>query len=475
MRWRSRPRARRSSARARSRRARATRRPSLRSSPSGPGWRWSKITVIKGDTDAVARGTGTYGSKSTQIGGVAAGQASEALVELAKQLAADELEANVDDMVLDLDAGRFHVAGAPEPALAWSELASRLQQDGRLGELSAEVDFEPSQPTFPFGAHIAIVEVDTETAAVTLRRMIAVDDAGTIINPIVADGQVHGGVAAGIAQALFEELRYDEEGNPQNANLVTYCVPAAPELPILRAHRDGDADADQSARRQGDRRVGHDRRDAGRAERGHRRAPALRGALHRDAGQRAAGVGGAAAGPGRLVVPGPLVASLGPERLSPPTGPAWLGGPAWSAAGLVGRLDWSCGRAGLAGRGGLRTPTGLAPEPAWSRGAACRCASARSRGWVLSCVPAWPRGSSSHDGPASRTPPACPRVWDALDEQACRDEMRTPVTVRAPGPIRVTRRTGGIASGSGAVSRDPVIVARPAPEWRWSARGWVLR
>jgi len=192
-----------------------------------------KITVVKGDTDIVARGTGTYGSKSTQIGGAAAGKASEVLVERAKELAANELEASVDDMVLDLDEGRFHVAGAPEPGLSWFELAFRLDQDDRLAELSAEADFEPAQPTFPFGAHLAVVEVDTETGSVHLRRMIAVDDAGTIINPLIAEGQVHGGVAAGIAQALFEELRYDEDGNPQNANLVTYSMPAATELPFI--------------------------------------------------------------------------------------------------------------------------------------------------------------------------------------------------------------------------------------------------
>src|SRR5262249_1973011 len=140
---------------------------------------------------------------------------------------------SVDDMILDLDEGRFHVAGAPEPGLSWFELASRLDQDDRLAELSAEADFEPDQPTFPFGAHLAVVEIDTETGSVRLRRIIAVDDAGTIINPLVAEGQVHGGVAAGIAQALFEELRYDEDGNPQNANLVTYCMPAATELPFI--------------------------------------------------------------------------------------------------------------------------------------------------------------------------------------------------------------------------------------------------
>ena len=192
-----------------------------------------KITVLKGDTDTVPRGTGTYGSKSTQIGGAAAGKASEILVDKAKELAADELEASPEDMVLDSGQGRFHVAGAPEPGLAWAELATRLDRDGRIDELSVEADFEPVQPTFPFGAHVAVVEVDTETGSVHLRRLIAVDDAGTLINPLVAEGQVHGGVAAGIAQALFEELRYDEQGNPQNANLVTYAMPAATELPMF--------------------------------------------------------------------------------------------------------------------------------------------------------------------------------------------------------------------------------------------------
>ncbi len=187
----------------------------------------------EGDTDVVPRGTGTYGSKSTQIGGVAAGQASEEVVEKGKRLAAAELEANPEDMVLDVEEGRFHVTGAPQPSLSWGDLASRLDSQGRLAELSAEVDFKASQPTFPFGAHVAVVEVDTETGAVQLKRMVAVDDAGRIINPLVAEGQVHGGVVAGIAQALYEELTYDADGNPQNANLVTYCIPAATELPPI--------------------------------------------------------------------------------------------------------------------------------------------------------------------------------------------------------------------------------------------------
>jgi carbon-monoxide dehydrogenase large subunit len=192
-----------------------------------------KITVTKGDTDIVPRGTGTYGSKSTQIGGVAAGKASEEVVDTGKRLAAAELEANPEDMVLNVDEGRFHVTGSPQPSLSWADLASRLHSEDRLQELSAEVDFQAAQPTFPFGAHVAVVEVDTETGGVELKRLVAVDDAGRIINPLVAEGQVHGGAVAGVAQALFEELTYDEEGNPQNANLVTYGIPAATELPQI--------------------------------------------------------------------------------------------------------------------------------------------------------------------------------------------------------------------------------------------------
>jgi CO/xanthine dehydrogenase Mo-binding subunit len=192
-----------------------------------------RVTVQKGDTDSIPRGSGTYGSKSTQIGGVAAAKASEQVVEQAMRLAAEQLEASPEDMLLDLDRGRFHVAGSPEPSLAWVELATALEGAGRLIELAAETDFEAAQPTFPFGAHVAVVEVDTETGAVELKRIVAVDDAGRIINPLVAEGQVHGGLAAGIAQALYEDVTYDEDGNPLNSTLVTYGFPSTTELPAF--------------------------------------------------------------------------------------------------------------------------------------------------------------------------------------------------------------------------------------------------
>ena len=189
------------------------------------------VTVVAGDTDDVARGGGTYGSKSLQIGGTAAAQASAEVVERAKQLVAEELEANPADVVLDLDGGRFHVAGAPVPSLTWADLAARLVESDRLAELAVERDFKPEAGTFPFGAHVAVVRVDTETGGVELERLVAVDDAGRIISPVIAEGQRHGGIGSGIGQALYEEFLYDGDGNPLSGNFLAYPFPSAAELP----------------------------------------------------------------------------------------------------------------------------------------------------------------------------------------------------------------------------------------------------
>jgi carbon-monoxide dehydrogenase large subunit len=190
-----------------------------------------KVTVQKGDTDDVPRGTGTYGSKSTQIGGAAARKAANEVAENAKRLAADLLEAAAEDLVLDLDSGRLQVAGAPQSGFTWAELAAKAKEEGRLAELSVETDFEAEFPSFPFGAHIAVVEVDTETGAARQLRHVSVDDAGTIISPVIAEGQVHGGVATGIAQALYEEVMYDEDGNPVTGSFASYAFPAPTEMP----------------------------------------------------------------------------------------------------------------------------------------------------------------------------------------------------------------------------------------------------
>jgi carbon-monoxide dehydrogenase large subunit len=189
-----------------------------------------RITVLKGDTDEVPQGTGTYGSKSTQIGGVAARHAAEAVVVQAKALAADRLEASTADIVLDTGLGHFHVAGVASRAVSWTELATGAAADGRLGELKASHEFQAA-PTFPFGVHVAVVEVDTETGKVELARHVAVDDAGTLINPLVADGQVHGGIAFGVGQALYEEFVYSEDGDPLTSTFVGYALPSAAEFP----------------------------------------------------------------------------------------------------------------------------------------------------------------------------------------------------------------------------------------------------
>jgi carbon-monoxide dehydrogenase large subunit len=189
-----------------------------------------RVEVHRGDTDEVPQGAGTFGSKSTQIGGVAGRLAADAVVEAAKGLAADYLEASAADMVLDVGRGSFHVAGTPEPSLSWAELASKAAADARLGELKISQEFG-APPSFPFGIHLAVVEVDTETGKVELRRHVAVDDAGTLINPLIADGQVHGGIAFGVGQALYEDFVYGEDGYPLTGTFVGYAFPSAAELP----------------------------------------------------------------------------------------------------------------------------------------------------------------------------------------------------------------------------------------------------
>jgi carbon-monoxide dehydrogenase large subunit len=171
-------------------------------------------------------------------------------VEDARRLAAELLEANLDDVVLDTSRGAFHVVGTPARALDWAGLAATAATAAAEGTatvaapepvagsdrhriLHAEEDFEAAGPTFPFGAHVAVVEVDAETGAVRLARLVAVDDAGVILNPLLADGQVHGGLAQGAAQALWEGFAYDPDGNPLTANFADYGIVSAAELPFF--------------------------------------------------------------------------------------------------------------------------------------------------------------------------------------------------------------------------------------------------
>ena len=188
-----------------------------------------KITLIWGDTDLVPTGGGTMGSRSLQQGGAAVHQGAIELVEKAKQLAAQLLEADEADIVLDKDNAAFHVAGTPAVSKSWAELAVASKQQG--DELTIDTLFVADMATFPFGAHIAVVEVDTGTGQVKHLRQVAVDDAGRVLNPLLLDGQIHGGIAQGTAQALLEEVRYDEDGNPVTSNLADYGMISATELP----------------------------------------------------------------------------------------------------------------------------------------------------------------------------------------------------------------------------------------------------
>jgi carbon-monoxide dehydrogenase large subunit len=185
------------------------------------------ITVVHGDTDAIPEAIGTFGSRSLQLGGTAVVQAAGVVKEQARRLAAEMIEAAEADLELDTVRGTWQVRGDPASALGWGQIAERAGPDG----LAADARFNASAPTFPFGAHLAVVEVDTETGKATLVRHVTVDDAGRILNPVLAEGQRHGGIAQGVAQALLEEVRYDADGNPLTSTLVDYAAITATELP----------------------------------------------------------------------------------------------------------------------------------------------------------------------------------------------------------------------------------------------------
>jgi carbon-monoxide dehydrogenase large subunit len=183
-----------------------------------------KITVKWGDTDLIPEGGGTGGSRSLQQGGAAVQQASQELLEVARQRAADTLEASPADLVFDTERSAFAVAGDPAASVPLTKLAEPER-------LLVRAVFSAPGPTFPFGAHIAVAEVDTETGKAVLRRMVTVDDAGAVINPLLAEGQRHGGIAQGAAQALCEEVIYDADGNPLTATFADYAVLSPTEVP----------------------------------------------------------------------------------------------------------------------------------------------------------------------------------------------------------------------------------------------------
>jgi len=194
-----------------------------------------QIRVVYGDSDLPAYAVGTFGSRSAAVSGAAVHQTVAALTTQLRSLAAAAFEAGVADIVLE--AGRLQVRGVPARAMSLEELATWAIRAGRHKELSAEREFDPPGEVFPFGAHLAHVEVDRETGAVKVLRYVAVDDCGPVINPMIVDGQVHGAIAQGLAQALYEGAVYDEEGQLLTGNLTTYLLPTAADLPMFETDR----------------------------------------------------------------------------------------------------------------------------------------------------------------------------------------------------------------------------------------------
>jgi carbon-monoxide dehydrogenase large subunit len=192
------------------------------------------VEVLHGDTSISSRGMDTYGSRSLVVGGVAVVKAAEKVVAKARRIAAHLLEANEED--LDFSGGSFSVRGTPGTGISMQEIAlatfaAHNYPEGIEPSIDAEATYDPENFSFPHGTHICAMEVDTETGLVKIRKYACVDDVGTIVNPLIVEGQVHGGLAQGIAQALYEEAVYDDDGNLTTGTFVDYLVPSAADLP----------------------------------------------------------------------------------------------------------------------------------------------------------------------------------------------------------------------------------------------------
>jgi carbon-monoxide dehydrogenase large subunit len=204
------------------------------------GVAFEDVRVLHGDTQVASKGMDTYGSRSVVIGGVAVVGACDKVIEKAKTIAAGLLEVSADD--LEWTPGRWSVRGDPEQGrtigeIALATFAAHNLPDGVEPSLDSESTYDPNNFSFPHGTHLCAVEVDTETGQVTIRSYVAVDDVGVVINPQIVEGQVHGGIAQGIAQALYEEAVYDADGNLQTTTLADYLVPSAADLPTIVTDR----------------------------------------------------------------------------------------------------------------------------------------------------------------------------------------------------------------------------------------------
>jgi carbon-monoxide dehydrogenase large subunit len=198
------------------------------------------VEVIHGDTQSSPKGLDTYGSRSLVVGGIAVVKAADKVVAKAKRIAAHMLEANEDD--LEFTDGSFNVKGSPGSSKSIQEIAfaafmAHDLPDGMEPSLDADATFDPENFSFPHGTHLCAIDIDTETGAAKIRKYVCVDDIGEVINPLIVEGQVHGGLAQGIAQALYEEAVYDDAGNLTTGTFVDYLVPSAADLPHFTTDR----------------------------------------------------------------------------------------------------------------------------------------------------------------------------------------------------------------------------------------------
>src|SRR6202167_1559775 len=198
------------------------------------------IRVLHGDTQVSPKGMDTYGSRSLAVGGMALVGACDKVIEKARVIAAGMIEASADD--LEWTPGRFSVRGDPEKAVTIGEIAlaafaAHNLPDGVEPSLDSDHTYDPDNFSFPHGTHLCATEIDTETGMVTIRSYVAVDDVGVVVNPMIVEGQVHGGVAQGIAQALYEEGVYDDAGNLVTTTMADYLIPSASDLPSYVTER----------------------------------------------------------------------------------------------------------------------------------------------------------------------------------------------------------------------------------------------
>ena len=190
------------------------------------------ISVEEGDTDTAPYGLGTYASRSTPTAGAAAAMACRKIKDKAQKIAAHLLEAAEED--LEWEVGKFSVKGVPDKSVTIQDIAFAAYTNhpqGLEAGLEATHYYDPPNMTYPFGSYIAVVDIDSDTGVVKVRRFVAVDDCGNIINPMIVEGQIHGGLTQGLAPALFEEISYDDEGNITGGSFMEYLVPTAVETP----------------------------------------------------------------------------------------------------------------------------------------------------------------------------------------------------------------------------------------------------